>query len=62
MNKFIRIQICINGSRQVNIFILFCLNAFLQTKKGRPLALIGSMKSVHLRLDKPLTAFNGFYC
>ena len=56
MNKFTRIQICINGSRQRNFFILFCQKAFPETK-GRPLALTGSRKSVHLRSNKSLKAF-----
>ena len=39
MNRFIRIQICINGPRQMNAFVLFCRNPFPETKRGRPLAL-----------------------
>ena len=62
INKFILIQICMNRSRQVSVFVLFCQNAFPKTKKGRPLGLIGFTKSVHLRSDKSLKAFNGFYC
>ena len=34
MNKFTRIQTCINGSRQVDVFVLFCQNAFLETKRA----------------------------
>ena len=37
-------------------------NAFPETKRGRPLPLIGSTKCVHLHSDNPLKAFNGFYC
>ena len=61
MNKFICIQICINEFRKENIFVLFCQNACSEIKKGGLLALILSTKSVHLRLDKSLEAFNGFY-
>ena len=59
MNKFIRFQICTNGSRQVNIFVLFFQTPFPATRKGGPLALVGSMNSVHLRSDKSLKAFGG---
>ena len=45
--KFIRIQICLNRSKQVNIFALICQNIFLERKTGRQLPLISSMKSVH---------------
>ena len=33
MNEFIRIQICLNGSRQINAFVLFCQNALPETKR-----------------------------
>ena len=39
MNKYI--QICIKGHGQVNVSVLFSSNAFLKTKRGGPLALIG---------------------
>ena len=47
--------------RQVNIFILFCQNAF--PVAIRILPLIGSMKSVHLLYiqSKYLKACDGFY-
>ena len=62
MNKFISIQICINGCRKVNVFVLIRQNEFPETKKDRPLPLICSTKSVHLRSDKSLKAFNRLYC
>ena len=34
INKFIRVQICINGSRQVNVFVHFCQNAFPEKRVG----------------------------
>ena len=41
-----RIQICIIGFRQANVFVLFSQIVFLKTKRGRSLAPIGFRKSV----------------
>ena len=60
MNKFIRIQISINGSRQVDVFVLFCQNTFLETK-GQVISTNRFYESVHLRLEKSLNACSGFY-
>ena len=51
MNKLIHYQMCINGSRQVNVFVFVCQNVFPETKKGRTLALTGFMTSVRLHSD-----------
>ena len=60
MNKFIRIQICINGFGRVNVFVLFCQNPFPKTKRGRGRALTliclaKSVKSVQSALSDLLT-------
>ena len=62
VNKFIRIQICINGSGQNDFFCSLLLKCISPNKTSRPLTLIGSTKSVHLRSDKFPKAFIGLYC
>ena len=60
MNKFSLIQLCINGLGEG--FRSLLLKCILETKRGRPLALISFTKIVRLHSDKSSKACDGFYC